>query len=371
MSKVRSILVAAVLAAFLLAAGAGQAQSVAEGGWIKLFDGETLYGWTAFGDAGWEVKDGVIVCDKGNSGFLATTSEFADFELTAKMRVTESGSGGFAVRAGLDGYAAENGGGAIKLPFRKDAEFKEIHVKAVGGNVEVTVDGKAAPVTVTRPLGHIELQYQRYHGDKGQTKVEVSEVKLRPIGMTSLFNGKDLTGWNAIPDHKSVFSVLDGALNIKNGNGQIETAGTFKNFMLQIDIFSNGDHLNSGVFFRTPPGVFWKGYEFQVRCQWEGDDRTKAVDFGTGGVYGLCPSRKVVASDREWYNMTEVVNGNHYAAWLNGYQVSDFYDTRPPVKDADGKSGFVGNAGTINLQGHDPTTDMSFKNINIQSYPEK
>ena len=371
MLRPRNMLATAVLAVILLAAGAAQAQNVAEGGWINLFDGESLYGWTAFGDAGWEVKDGAIVCEKGNSGFLATTAEFADFELTAKMRVTQSGSGGLAVRAGLDGYAADNGGGAVSLPFSKDAEFKEIHVKAVGGNVEVTVNGKAEPVKVTRPAGHIELQYQCYHRDKGDTKVEISEVKLRPLGMTSLFNGKDLTGWTPLPDHKSVFSVVDGALNIKNGNGQIETTGTYKNFMMQIDIFSNGDHLNSGVFFRTPPGVFWKGYEFQVRNQWEGDDRANPVDFGSGGLYGLCPARKVVSSDREWYTMTAVVNGNHYAAWINGRLVSDFCDTRPPAEEADGKNGYVADAGTINLQGHDPTTDLSFKNINIQTYPEK
>jgi hypothetical protein len=371
MLKVRSILAVAFLAAVLLAAGAGQAQNVAEGGWLKLFDGETLYGWTVFGDAGWEVKDGMIVCEKGNSGFLATTSEFADFELVAKMRVSEAGSGGLALRTGLDGYAAETGGGAIVLPARKDAEFAEIHVKAVGGNVEVTVNGKASPVTVTRSLGHIALQYQRYHRDKKQAKVEISEVKLRPIGMTALFNGTDLSGWTPIADHKSEFSVVDGALNIKNGNGQIETAGTYKNFLLQLDIFSNGDHLNSGVFFRTPVGVFWKGTEIQVRNEWEGDDRTNPVDTGTGGVYGLCPSRKVVSTDREWFNMTIVANGYHYAAWLNGYQVSDYYDTRPPAREADGKNGYVPDAGTINLQGHDPTTDLSFKNINIQSHPEK
>ena len=38
-------------------------------------------------------------------------------------------------------------------------------------------------------------------------------------------------------------------------------------------------------------------------------------------------------------------------------------------KSYNAKEGFVGEAGTIHLQGHDPTTDLSFKNINIQEYP--
>ncbi len=368
MRTVRLALCVCLLAA--LCAVSSHAQTVAEGEWINLFDGESTYGWTQFGDAAWEVKDGVLVCEKGTSGFLATTSQFADFELTAKIRVTGGGSAGFAVRTGIEGFAAETGGGALSIPTGKD-EFNEIHVKAVGGSVELSLNGSAVPVTVTRPLGYVAIQYQRYHGDKRPPKLAVSEVKLRPLGLTPLFNGTDLTGWNIIPDHKSKFAVVDGALNITDGNGQIETAGTYKDFALQLDIFSNGDHLNSGVFFRTPVGVFWKGYESQVRNEWVKDDRTKPVDFGTGGAYGLCPARKVVSSDREWFKKTVIANGNHIAVWINGYQVSDFYDTRPVHAEADGKNGYVPDAGTINLQGHDPTTNLSFKNINIQTYPGK
>jgi hypothetical protein len=201
--------------------------------------------------------------------------------------------------------------------------------------------------------------------------VEVAELALRPLNLKPLFNGTDLTGWNIIPGHKSEFNVVDGTINIKNGNGQIETAGVYKDFVLQLDIFSNGDHLNSGVFFHGPVGKFWKGYESQVRNQWEGEDRTKPVDFGTGGIYGNQASRKVVSSDREWFKKTIVCDGNHMAVWLNGYPVSDFLDTRPVSKDWNGKEGYVPGPGTIHLQGHDPTTDLSFKNINLQEYPAK
>jgi hypothetical protein len=128
--------------------------------------------------------------------------------------------------------------------------------------------------------------------------------------------------------------------------------------------------LNSGVFFRTPPGVFWKGYESQVRNQWQGDDRSKPVDFGTGGNYGNQPARRVVPSDHEWFTKTIVCDGNHAAVWIDGYQVSDYLDLRAVSDNADGKAGYVSAAGTINLQGHDPTTDLSFKNILIQDYSQ-
>jgi len=225
---------------------------------------------------------------------------------------------------------------------------------------------------VKRLRGHIGIQYHRYHGGgRRGPKVEVSEVKLRPLTLKPIFNGKDLDGWNIIPGHQSEFKVVDGAINITNGNGQIETAGLYKDFVLQLDIISNGDHLNSGVFFRGPAGVFWKGYESQVRNEWVKDDRTRPVDFGTGGLYGDQEARKVVSTDYEWFQKTIICEGNHFAMWIDGYQACDYFDTRPVVDNGDGKNGFVPQAGTIHLQGHDPTTDLSFKNIVLQEYPSK
>ncbi len=361
---------ALVAAALVLAVSGAWAQDVAEGQWINLFDGESLYGWTVFGNAEWGVQDGAIVCAKGDSGMLASTSQFGDFELAAKIRVSGNGTAGLEVRGSIEGHASETGGAAVTLPAgAADAAFTEVVIRALGNTVEASVNGEKSTLSASRPLGFIALQFQKYHRDRRGPKVEVSEVKLRPLGLKPLFNGVDLDGWNIIPDKASKFSVVDGALNIKDGNGQIETAGVYKNFMLQLDIISNGEHLNSGVFFRGPVGVFWKGYESQVRNEWQRDDRAKPVDFGTGGVYGVNPARKVVSTDHEWFAKTVVANGNHFAVWINGYQVSDFYDTRPVAADGDGKNGYVDKAGTINLQGHDPTTDLSFKNINIQEYP--
>ena len=48
-------------------------------------------------------------------------------------------------------------------------------------------------------------------------------------------------------------------------------------------------------------------------------------------------------------------------------QVSDFTDTRPANQNA--RQGFKASAGVIGLQGHDPTTDLSFRRIRIQELP--
>ncbi|MCF6285979.1 MAG: DUF1080 domain-containing protein, partial [Candidatus Hydrogenedentes bacterium] len=350
------------------------AADVAEGNWINLFDGESLFGWTQFGDVNWEAGDGVLSAsaDKGvgGGGWLASTSQFKNFELTAEVKMDGPGSMGLAVRAGLEGHVMDNGGATIYFGDEKnDKKWHTIHVKAVGSNIDATIDGKKVDISASRDKGYVLIQFHRYHRfNKHKFGLQVQNVKLRPLGLSPVFDGKTLEGWNIIPDRASIFTVKDGAINIKDGNGQIETAGVYKDFVLQLDIISNGKELNSGVFYRGPVGVFWKGYESQVRNHWKGDDRTQPVDFGTGGNYGNVPARKVVSTDGEWFQKTVICEGNHTAIWINGYQTSDFYDSRPTTDNNDGKNGYVPGPGTIHLQGHDPTTDLSFKNINVQEY---
>ncbi len=351
-----------------------RAAEVAEGNWINLFDGESLFGWTQFGDVPWEAGDGVLSATAeakaGAGGWLATTSQFKDFEFTAEVMMEGPGSMGLAVRAGLEGHVDENGGGTIFFGDEKnDGKWHTIHVKAMGSDIDATIDGEKIELAASRDKGYILIQFHRYYRFwSHKFSLNVRNVKLRPLGLTPIFNGENLDGWNILPDKDSDFSVKEGAINILHGNGQIETAGQYKDFALQLDIISNGEQLNSGVFFRGPVGVFWKGYESQVRNDWQGDDRTKPNDFGTGGNYGNVETRKVVSSDHEWFQKTIIADGNHTSVWINGYQVSDFYDSRPANPDSDAKNGFVPGPGTIHLQGHDPTTDLSFKNINIQEY---
>jgi hypothetical protein len=190
------------------------------------------------------------------------------------------------------------------------------------------------------------------------------------MGLKPIFNGKDLTGWKEIPGKKSRFTVAAGGeLNVNDGPGDLQTEEQWQDFVLQLEVFSNGNHLNSGVFFRCIPGAFWSGYEAQIRNEWKGNDRTRPVDYGTGGIYNRQPARKVVSSDREWFLMTVAAEGNHLAVWVNGYQTADFTDTRPANPSA--RKGTKTDKGPISLQGHDPTTDLRFRKIRIAELPRR
>jgi hypothetical protein len=89
---------------------------------------------------------------------------------------------------------------------------------------------------------------------------------------------------------------------------------------------------------------------------------------GTGGVYGRQPSRKVVSNDNKWFTYTIVADGPHIALWVDGYQTADYIDEQPDA-DSARKGRYLGK-GAITIQGHDPSTDLNFKNIRIAELPE-
>jgi hypothetical protein len=357
-------------------------------GWILLFDGETSFGWNARGEAAWIVTDGAIHPESGSgSGLLVTTTEFADFELRADFWIDSQANSGIFFRSPTEGeihpasayhvnlfdahreWPTGSLFGLARVPAVPQTvdRWNSLHLIVEGQELTVRLDGELL-LRVRDPKfrrGLIGLQHLHEEG-----MVRFRNLKLRPLGLRSLFNGKDLTGWTEIPDRKSVFSVTpEGWLNVKDGPGDLQTVATWGDFVLQMEILSNGRHLNSGIFFRAIPGQFWSGYESQIRNQWHDDDRTRPVDFGTGGIYNRQPARRVVSNDHEWFAKTIIAHGPHLAVWVDGIQVSDFTDTRPPHENA--RQGFRAEPGVISIQGHDPATDLSFRNIQILELPPR
>ena len=130
---------------------------------------------------------------------------------------------------------------------------------------------------------------------------------------------------------------------------------------------STGENLNSGIFFRSIPGEFCNGYESQIHNGYKDGDRKQPVDGGTGAIYRRQRAREVVANDFEWFAKTLVANGPHMAVWVNGYQVTDWTDTRPAHENP--RKGLRTEPGTLFIQGHDPTTNLLFRNLRIAELP--
>ncbi|HOX00955.1 MAG TPA: DUF1080 domain-containing protein [Candidatus Paceibacterota bacterium] len=388
MKTTHSMILAGLLIGGSLPAAAGEPNTLTpqelSDGWILLFDGNTLFGWKSVGNAQWVVRDSAIESRSG-AGFLETTTEFADFRLRADFWIDEAADSGVFFRCPAEG--AIDSASACEVNIRDAHErwptgsicgvapaavkasttgrWTGLDLTAEGDRISVRLDGRTVLETTDARFARGAICLQQFDG-KGT--VRFRNLKIRPLGLRSIFNGKDLTGWREIPGHKSVYSVTpEGWLNVKNGNGDLQSAGQYGDFIFQLEIISNGTHLNSGVFFRALPGQFWSGYESQIRNQWEGNDRAKPVDFGTGAIYNRQAARRVIPNDREWFQKTIVAHGRHLAVWVNGIMVSDFLDSRPPHENA--RQGYRAQAGVLSLQGHDPTTDLSFRNLQVVELP--
>jgi hypothetical protein len=313
-------------------------------GWILLFDGETTYGWKVEGEV--KVKDGILILGGEKATRATITTPFT--QGTVKYQFGDGSAWTSAT------YTRNEKGGAIGLGTGTLG-------KNLGGAVEGKFNSEGFAIEI-RP--GFRIQFKDIQFNPGS-----------PSEMTSLFNAKDLTGWKEFQSTKdkkvaSKFTVTkEGWLNVKNGPGDLQTEGQWADFVLQFDCISNGKHCNSGMFFRCIPDLYQQGYEAQIRNEWMGEDRTKPVDFGTGAIYRRQAARKVVSTDGEWFTMTVAAHGRHLATWVNGYQVTDWTDDRKENDNA--RNGFKKGKGALSIQGHDPTTDLSFRSIRIQSLDPK
>ncbi|MFM7162357.1 MAG: DUF1080 domain-containing protein [Planctomycetaceae bacterium] len=360
-----------------------------EEGWISLFDGETLFGWKANNrETNWRVHAGVIEADAGPAGLLCTTSEFADYELRCEFRLASGGNSGIFLRTLLDpkevtrdcyelnmcdSHPAFPTGSLVGLvkpetPVSGEGRWLEYRVKCQGRTIEVLLAGRLVlKYTDDRPQarfrGLIGLQ-------KNAGKAEYRNVFLRPLATEPLFNGKNLDGWRVVPGGSSRFTVAEGAIHVENGRGFLETQGTWGDFVLQAQARTNGAGLNSGIFFRAMPGTAEEpsnGYELQIHNAFKNKDRGQPADFGTGGIYRRVPARRVVGDDGVWQTLTLVATGPHMGAWVNGELVTDWLDERKPNDNP--RQGLRTRAGHLSLQGHDPTTNLDFRNLRIAELP--
>ncbi len=353
-------------------------RQVAEG-WLALFDGRTMFGWRPMTTADWRVEDGSLTVSTGQPGLLRTTSQFDNFELALEFRAPPTTNSGVFVRTApaprdplkdcleINIAAPDNPfpTGSIVGRVRANSmpttgDWQVMSVRVEGSEVVVTVDDVVTTrSSAMKPRGRGYLGLQLNQGP-----VAFRNVRLRPLGLRPLFNGQDLDGWRTYPEMASRFSVRPpGELHVAGGRGQLETVERFADFVLQLECRTHARGLNSGVFFRCLPGEEMMGYECQIHHGFLANDRTRPADCGTGGFFRRRNARRIVADDGEWFTLTLLAEGPHFASWVNGVAVADWTDTRPDQENP--RQGRRLAAGTIMLQGHDPTTDISFRNLRI------
>jgi hypothetical protein len=197
--------------------------------------------------------------------------------------------------------------------------------------------------------------------------------KVEP-GWTSLFNGKDFTGWKLSKPES--FKIEDGAIVANGTAGHAFYDGpflkhVFRNFELKVDIMTRANS-NGGVYVLTEfeekggnsraSGDFpSKGFEIQVNNSYARDQ------VKTGSLYHVQDVTESLAKDDEWFTEHIIVKGNTIVVKVNDKQTVEW------TQDAEWKGGKEGPGraitpagGTIALQAHDPNSTVYYKNIRIK-----
>lgn len=213
-------------------------------------------------------------------------------------------------------------------------------------------------------------------------------------GFTSLFNGKDLTGWEGLDGFWSVKDgVIDGS-ETKEKSVQTDLILTdskdhpdkYTNFELHLKWQMVSPAGNSGVQFRSvinnPQTLHAGGYQADI----------DSGSVHTGSIYdesGVAGGRKTMSnrgekttwdsqnerhatplpetdadlkallhSTGDWNEIVLKVQGNHYQYTINGHLMTDLTDESPKA---------VLKGGVIALQMHAGfTMDIQFKDISIE-----
>ena len=146
---------------------------------------------------------------------------------------------------------------------------------------------------------------------------------------TTLFNGKDLTGWNI--HGTELWYVEDGLLFCESGPeekyGYLSTKKFYDDFILTLE-FKQEANGNSGVFFRsTLEGTKISGWQVEVAPP--GNDSGGIYEsYGRGWLIKPDPEKDKALKMGDWNRMKIKVVGDKVTTWLNGTRMISFTDEK-------------------------------------------
>lgn len=182
----------------------------------------------------------------------------------------------------------------------------------------------------------------------------------------SLFNGKDLTGWEVVGAGN--WYVEDEHLHVtrkegQTGAGWLVTNQDFADFKLRLKIkmITKG---NSGILIRDPghSKIYrpaFNGYEIQVFDGTQGEKQALLRNTN-GAIYDLARSYHKEMISGEWNQFEVHCEGNRITTYMNGEKMAEIHDRRS-------------NKGAIGLQLHGGREEAhySWKDIEIMELPQE
>lgn len=205
-------------------------------------------------------------------------------------------------------------------------------------------------------------------------------------GFQSLFNGKDLTGWEG---NMKFWAVKEGALTGQTTEADVQKGkmtyliwkgGEVKDFELRLSFRFQGERVNTGVSYRGKNIGDWivTGYQADIESgnQWNGilvemEGRRflgmrgqKTVNDSAGkmnvvGSLGDPEALDKLIKRGDWNDYVIIAKGNHMVHKINGHVMTDVMDDNLDKRALSGVLGFQ-------LHHSFPQT-VQFKDIRIKS----
>lgn len=183
-------------------------------------------------------------------------------------------------------------------------------------------------------------------------------------GWISLFNGKNLNGWQ-VGENATSFSVENGTLKVSGLRGHLFYMGEvggheFENFEFKATVMTKPS-ANSGIYFHTKyqeTGWPSMGYEVQVNNS-QGDWKR------TGSLYNVANVKETYVKDNEWYTEYIKVEGKRVIIKINDTVVVDYTEPENPLREKGHRYRLL-TKGTFALQAHDPGSVVFYKDIMVK-----
>ena len=353
-----------------------------ESGFASLFDGKTLAGWSVQeGPASaFRVEDGTIVVDEKSNfpAWLRSDKQYENFDFRCEFFLK-----GW-MNSGIYLHAPEHGrntwvGMKINIFHQDDKEPKPesvgsifpfippraVNVKSKGewNTLRALMDWPRLQVWMNdTPIQDIdvetvpELRHRLRRGYFGLESLSYP-IRFRNIRVRELPAKEKWEALYDAPDDFAKWQIASGKPSFEprgailrgDGNGQLATRETYRDFVLHLYIRGVQYH-NGGVMFRSIPGsagARGQSYEIQLHD-------VEGAHYATGSLYSFKRAIYPRIEPEKWFLMQLVVQGSRCLVRINGENVLEY----------EGLQNL--EAGRIELQAHDPGRWIEYKQIKIR-----
>ncbi len=318
----------------------------------SLFSPNSLSGWehSAEPAAGWTME-GTTLRGSERSTPLLSGWTFGNFEL----RFRYAGEWQIAFPLAPQGQII-----TFQLPntLTDNEGVNTAVIRREGNRMTYTINARSAG-EVELPdkvrLG-LSLAVTKGMGELSDLRVQEFATADDPAG-TSLFNGKDLTGWWT-PGQISAWGVKDGNLAlVGDGGNYLRSDKEYANFTLSLE-YKIRKRGNSGVGIRTARNGWPSsdGMEMQI------EDSRKLDASATMAIYRNLEPLALAEKTEDWNHAVIKADGRMISGWLNGVLVQQVNTAHLPELRHRPLKGWIG------FQDHG--APIEFRNIRVIEAPD-